>query len=165
MLSIIVAFGDNYEIGQDGTMPWHLPEDLKHFKKVTSGATILMGRRTFQSLPGVLPKRHHIIITADPSFTKDHKRVRISHDLETELRAAQKSDEEIFIIGGGQIYKQALPFADRLYLTFVHASYPNADTYFPEIDWSQWEETERSEMMTGEETKTPFEFVNFRRIR
>ena len=165
MLSIIVAFGDNYEIGQDGTMPWHLPEDLKHFKEVTSGATILMGRRTFQSLPGVLPKRHHIIITADPSFTKDHKRVRISHDLETELRAAQKSDEEIFIIGGGQIYKQALPFADRLYLTFVHASYPNADTYFPEIDWSQWEEIERSEMMTEEETKTPFEFVNFRRIR
>jgi len=165
MLSIIVAFGDNYEIGQDGTMPWHLPEDLKHFKEVTSGATILMGRRTFQSLPGVLPKRHHIIITADPSFTKDHKRVRISHDLETELRAAQKSDEEIFVIGGGQIYKQALPFADRLYLTFVHASYPNADTYFPEIDWSQWEEIERSEMMTEEETKTPFEFVNFRRIR
>lgn len=165
MLSIIVAFGDNYEIGQDGTMPWHLPEDLKHFKEVTSGATILMGRRTFQSLPGVLPKRQHIIITADPSFTKDHKRVRISHDLETELRAAQKSDEEIFIIGGGQIYKQALPFADRLYLTFVHASYPNADTYFPEIDWSQWEETKRSEMMTEEETKTPFEFVNFRRIR
>lgn len=165
MLSIIVAFGDNYEIGQDGTMPWHLPEDLKHFKEVTSGATILMGRRTFQSLPGVLPKRQHIIITADPSFTKDHKRVRISHDLETELRAAQKSDEEIFIIGGGQIYKQALPFADRLYLTFVHASYPNADTYFPEIDWLQWEETERSEMMTEEETKTPFEFVNFRRIR
>ena len=165
MLSMIVAFGDNYEIGQDGTMPWHLPEDLKHFKEVTSGATILMGRRTFQSLPGVLPKRQHIIITADPSFTKDHKRVRISHDLETELRAAQKSDEEIFIIGGGQIYKQALSFADRLYLTFVHASYPNADTYFPEIDWSQWEETERSEMMTEEETKTPFEFVNFRRIR
>ena len=164
MLSIIVAFGDNYEIGQDGTMPWHLPEDLKHFKEVTSGATILMGRRTFQSLPGVLPKRQHIIITADPSFTKDHKRVRISHDLEAELRAAQKSDEEIFIIGGGQIYKQALPFADRLYLTFVHASYPNADTYFPEIDWSQWEEIERSEMMTEEETKTPFEFVNFRRI-
>ncbi len=165
MLSIIVAFGDNYEIGQDGTMPWHLPEDLKHFKEVTSGATILMGRRTFQSLPGVLPKRQHIIITADSNFQKDHKRVRISHDLEAELRAAQKSDEEIFIIGGGQIYKQALPFADRLYLTFVHATYPKADTFFPTIDWNEWEETERSEMMTEEESQTPFEFVNFRRIR
>lgn len=165
MLSIIVAFGDNYEIGQNGVMPWHLPEDLKHFKEVTSGAAILMGRRTFQSLPGVLPKRQHIIITADPSFQKEHKRVRISHDLEAELRAAQKSDEEIFIIGGGQIYQQALPFADRLYLTFVHETYSNADTFFPKIDWSQWEETERSEMMIEEESQTPFEFVNFRRIR
>ena len=86
MLSIIVAFGDHYEIGQNGTMPWNLPEDLKHFKEVTSGATILMGRRTFQSLPGVLPKRQHIIITADPEFQKEHKRVRIRHDLEAELR-------------------------------------------------------------------------------
>ena len=143
MLSLIVAFGDNYEIGQAGTMPWHLPEDLKHFKEVTSGATILMGRRTFESLPGVLPK----------------------HDLAEELRAAQKSDEEIFIIGGGQIYKQALPFVDKLYLTFVHKSYPEADTYFPEIDWSQWEEVSRSDMMMEEDTQTPFEFVDYRRIR
>ena len=165
MLSMIVAFGDHYEIGPNGTMPWNLPEDLKHFKEVTSGATILMGRRTFQSLPGVLPKRQHIIITADPEFQKEHKRVRISHDLEAELRAAQKSDEEVFIIGGGQIYRQALPFADRLYLTFVHASYPEADTFFPEIDWTQWEETSRSEMMTEEESQTPFEFVNYRRIQ
>ena len=165
MLSIVVAFGDQYEIGQNGTMPWHLPEDLQHFKEVTSGATILMGRRTFESLPGVLPKREHIIITADPTFQKEHKRVRISHDLEEELRAAQKSDEEIFIIGGGQIYRQALPFADRLYLTFVHKSYPEADTFFPTIDWSQWEETSRSEMMTEEETQTTFEFVNYRRIQ
>ena len=165
MLSIIVAFGDNYEIGQGGTMPWHLPEDLKHFKEVTFGATILMGRRTFQSLPGVLPKRQHIIITAAPSFVKDHKRVRISHELEAELRAAQESDEEIFIIGGGQIYRQALPFADKLYLTFVHKTYPEADTFFPTIDWSQWEEVSRSELMTEEETQTPFEFVDYRRIR
>lgn len=165
MLSIIVAFGDNYEIGQGGTMLWHLPEDLKHFKEVTSGATILMGRRTFQSLPGVLPKRQHIIITADSSFVKEHKRVRISHDLEAELRAAQKSDEEIFIIGGGQIYRQALPFADKLYLTFVHKTYPEADTFFPKIDWSQWEEVSRSELMIEEETQTPFESVDYRRTR
>ena len=165
MLSLIVAFGDNYEIGQVGTMPWHLPEDLKHFKEVTSGATILMGRRTFESLPGVLPKRQHIIITSDLNYVKDHKRVRISHDLAEELRAAQKSDEEIFIIGGGQIYKQALPFVDKLYLTFVHKSYPEADTYFPEIDWSQWEEVSRSDMMMEEDTQTPFEFVDYRRIR
>ncbi|MBQ7016530.1 MAG: dihydrofolate reductase [Firmicutes bacterium] len=165
MLSIIVAFGNCYEIGQDGVMPWHLPEDLKHFKEVTSGATILMGRRTFQSLPGVLPKRQHIIITADPSFVKEHKRVRISHDLEAELRAAQESDDEIFVIGGGQIYRQALPFADKLYLTFVHKTYPEADTFFPKIDWSQWEEVYRGKLMIEEETQTPFEFADFRRIR
>lgn len=165
MLSLIVAFGDHYEIGQNGAMPWHLPEDLKHFKEVTSGAAILMGRRTFQSLPGVLPKRRHIIVTADPGFTKEHPRVRISHDLEEELRQAQKSDEEIFVIGGGQVYRQALPFADRLYLTLVHDTYPQADTFFPTIDWREWEETDRSEIMKDEASQTRFEFVNYRRIR
>lgn len=164
MLSIIVAFGDQYEIGQDGRMPWHLPEDLKHFKEITSGAAILMGRRTFESLPGVLPKRQHIIITNDPTFQKDHKRVRISHNLEEELRQAQKSDEEIFVIGGGQIYRQALPYADRLYLTLVHQTYPEADTFFPAIDWTQWEETGRSALMQEEDSDVSYEFVDYRRI-
>lgn len=162
MISIIVAIGDHYEIGQGGSMPWRLPEDLKHFKEVTSGKTILMGRRTFQSLPGVLPKRQHVIITADPNFQKNHSRVRISHDLEQELRAAQKKEEELFVIGGGQIYRQALPYAERLYLTLVHGDFPQADTFFPEIGWANWRETERSGLM--EENGLTYEFVNYRRI-
>lgn len=163
MLSLIVAFGDHYEIGQNGTMPWHLPEDLKHFKEVTSGRTILMGRRTFESLPGVLPKRQHVIITADPAFQKNHKRVRISHNLEQELRAAQKNDEEIFVIGGGQIYREALPYVQRLYLTLVHGTFPEADTFFPTIDYRQWQEIDRSERAQTEEGLS-YEFVTYQRV-
>lgn len=161
MLSLIVAVGDDLAIGQNGTMPWHLPEDLKHFKEVTAGACLLMGRRTFESLPGVLPGRRHIILTQDPSFRKDHKRVRISHNLNEELQQAKACEEEVFVIGGGQVYRQALPLADRLYLTCVHAQFPQADTYFPAIDWAQWEETWRS--CTMEEDGLSYEFINYRR--
>ncbi len=159
MLSIIVAIGAQNEIGQSGAMPWHLPEDLKHFKQLTLNHTILMGRRTFESLPGVLPKREHIIITNDSAFQNDHPRVRISHNLEEELRKAQNTEEEVFVIGGGQIYQQALPMAQRLYLTLVHQTFLQADTFFPTIDFTLWQEIERSPEM--EENHIPYEFVTY----
>lgn len=162
MLSIIVAIGVRNEIGQQGAMPWHLPEDLKHFKRLTLNKTILMGRRTFESLPGVLPKREHIIVTNDLSFQYDHPRVKVCHNLEHELRKAQKAEEELFIIGGGQIYKQALPMAQRLYLTLVHQTFPEADTFFPDIAFEEWQETERSPEI--KENGIGYEFVNYQRI-
>lgn len=162
MLSIIVAMGLGREIGQNGDMPWHLPQDLKHFKQLTLNKTILMGRRTFESLPGVLPKRQHIVITKDAHFQPEHSRVSVSHHLEEALRKAQKSEEEIFVIGGGQIYQQALPFADRLYLTLIDQAYPQADTFFPEINDQEWQETERSAKI--EENNVTYQFVNYQRI-
>lgn len=161
MLAIIVAIGEKNEIGRKGTMPWQLPKDLQHFKELTLGHDMLMGCRTFESLPGVLPKRQHIVVSDDPNYRVDHQRVRVSYDLEKELREAQKSDELIFVIGGGMVYTQALPFADILYLTLVHETYPDADTYFPAINWEEWQVEERSEMMT--EGSLAYEFVTLRK--
>lgn len=162
MISLIAAVGENWEIGRDGAMPWTLSEDLKRFKRLTLGKTMVMGRKTFESLPGVLPGRMHWIAARDPQFSKEHPRVRIIRDLSDRWEEMRDSEEEYMIIGGGQIYAQALPYADRLYLTLVHQSYADADTYFPEVDFSQWEITERSELLQNEEGLL-YEFVDFRR--
>lgn len=160
MLSMIVAYGDRYEMGIHGTMPWNLPGDFQHVKRVTIGKTLLMGRRTFASLPGVLPKRKHIVVTADPTFTKEHPRVRIVHDLEAILKECSDCEEEVVVFGGASIYKAAFPYAKKLYITRVHQSF-EADTFFPQWDISQWEITNRSEMMC--ENEISYEWIDYER--
>ena len=163
MLSIIVAVARDGAIGRKGTLPWHLPEDLKHFRKITKGHTMLMGLNTFLSLPKVLPKRKHIVVADDPSYSFEHPDVTVVHELFDTLSEAKTSEEEIFIIGGGSIYRQSLPMADRLYLTRIDASIPDADTFFPEIREEEWTLLSESEPIIDEETGWTFRYMNYQR--
>jgi dihydrofolate reductase len=135
MLSIIVAIAENYAIGKDNDLLWHIPEDLKRFKRLTTGHTIIMGKNTYLSLPKrPLPNRRSIIISDDPGDHFDG--CETVGSIEAAVKCADSSEEN-FIIGGGSIYRQFLPLADRLYLTVVHKTF-DADIFFPEINYSEW---------------------------
>ena len=129
-LSIIAAIGDNKALGKDNKLIFRISEDLKRFKEITSGHPIIMGRKTFESIGRPLPNRTNIIVTRDKDFKVDG--CEVAHSVEEAVEVAKKvEDIEIFIIGGGQIYKQSITFADKLYLTIVEGE-PEADTYFPD---------------------------------
>lgn len=132
-LTLIAAIGKNNELGINNGMIWHLPQDLKFFRKETSGHTIVMGRKTFESLPGKLPKRHHIVISkSNPKLDED---IEIFDSIESFMDAYKDCSEEIFCIGGGMIYTQMLPYANRLLITEIDAQ-ATADVYFPKFDKS-----------------------------
>lgn len=137
MLSIIAVLNQNNLIGKDNKLIWNLSEDLKRFKSITSGKTIVMGRKTFESLPGILPDREHIIITRDKNYSVPDKMVKIVHNI-NEISKYTYSDEEVFVIGGGEIYSQLLPYCHRLYLTKI-ISDQTGDTYFPEFNKSDYD--------------------------
>jgi dihydrofolate reductase len=129
-ISMVVAVSENLVIGKDGWMPWNIPSDLKHFKKITAGHPIIMGRKTFESIGKPLPKRTNIVVTRDLNYSFEG--VKVVSSLKNAILEAGKIDqEEIFVIGGGQIYKQALELADKLYLTLVQGEF-EGDTFFPE---------------------------------
>ena len=130
-ISIIACIGKNRELGKNNNLIWHLPNDLKYFKKVTSGKTVIMGRRTFDSLPGVLPKRRNIVLQLPNE--KMIEGVEIFHDIPSILETV-KNEKEAFIIGGASIYKQFLEYAGKLYLTEVDAKCKDAEVYFPKFD-------------------------------
>jgi len=131
-ISIIVAIAKDRAIGKNNQLLWDIPEDLAHFKKVTSGHPVIMGERTFHSIGRLLPKRDNIILTFDKKFKQEG--AHVAHSLEEAFELGGKLDpEEIFVIGGGMVYKSALPFANKLYLTVVDGDY-DADVYFPEYD-------------------------------
>lgn len=138
-LTVIAAVAANGIIGRDNRMPWHLPEDLKHFKTLTMGRPMIMGRKTWESLPGRLPGRPHIVVSRNPDYRAEGATVVAS--LPAALTAAGDTDE-VFVIGGAEFYAQALPLADRLQLTEIAADY-EGDTRFPDWDRSQWRETAR----------------------
>ena len=133
--SIIAAVGKNNELGKDNRLIWHLPNDLKFFKKVTSGKTIIMGRRTFESLPRMLPNRHHIVLSSSNEFPEE---VEVYNSLEDLLQSLNGRDEEIFVIGGASVYKLFIDYADNMYLTLVDAECKDADAYFPTFDENDW---------------------------
>ena len=144
-LSIIVAAADNGVIGHNNALPWHLSEDLQHFKRLTLGKPILMGRKTFESIGRPLPGRTNIVISTNPDYQPDG--VRVVGSLPDALALAESialidGAEELMVIGGAQIYAEALPRAQRLYLTRVHAEV-EGDAFLPTIDWSQWREIAR----------------------
>lgn len=159
MLSLIVAIAENNVIGNDNKLIWHISEDLKRFKSITSGNIMLMGRKTFESLPGVLPNRKHIIITRDNKYSVDSDQVSIINDLNSFIVEHENSDEEIFVIGGAEIYKQLMPYCQKLYLTKVHKSF-DGDTYFPEIDYSNYQVEYSSDELTDEKTGLKYSFIN-----
>lgn len=167
ILSIISAIGNNNEIGKANALLWDLPADMKHFRETTSGHTVVMGQRTFESLgmspdgkPGrPLPKRRNIILTLDKDFKREGIEVVYSLlELDELLKNTTEKDEEIFVIGGGQIYKLFINKADRLYITHVDLSVPDADTYFPLIDMGVWKETESKEFLADELNKYNLKF-------
>jgi len=135
-ITMIAAVGENHSLGKENDLLWHLPDDFKRFKQLTTGHTIIMGRKTFESFPKPLPNRTHIIISRDKNYTAGHSGCIVVNSLEEAFQLA-KEDESPFIIGGGEIYKQGEKFADKLEITRVHENF-GADTFFPEIDENIW---------------------------
>jgi len=157
MISIIAAVAENNALGKDNQLIWHLPADLKRFKKVTLNHHIIMGRKTFESLGKPLPNRTSIIITRNKNYQVEG--CIVVNSLEQALEAA-KTDENPYILGGAEIYKQALEIADELDLTFVHHPF-EADAFFPKIDISVWKETSREDFKADEKNKYDYSFVKF----
>ena len=159
-LTMIVAAGENNEIGKNNDLIWHLRDDLKRFKALTSGHHIIMGRKTFESFPKPLPNRTHIVISRQSDY-KVPEGVIVVNNIEAAIALA-KDDAQPFIIGGGEIYKLAMPYASKLELTRVHSNF-DADTFFPEINLSVWKETANTFHTKDENHDFEFSFVTYQR--
>ena len=156
-ISIIVAVAQNGAIGKENKLLWHISEDLKYFKRVTSGNPVVMGRKTWESIGKPLPGRRNIVISRSLDSLPG---AEVFKSLELAFDEVGKSDaDEIFIIGGGEIYRQALPFASKLYLTKVHVTIEDADTFFPALDFELWHELSRESFEREEKFEYPFEFI------
>lgn len=158
MITIIVAVAENGVIGDKNALLWHIREDMVRFRTITSGHPVIMGRKTYESIGRPLPKRTNVVITRSDLQIEG---CRVVHSLDEAFEMFEPS-EEVFVIGGAQIYEQALPKADRILLTIVHRPY-EGDTSFPTIDPSVWKECSRERFERGEEFDAPFSFVEFRR--
>lgn len=150
MISIVVAIAENGAIGYKNDLLWHLPADLKQFKEMTTGHSIIMGSRTFRSLPkGALPNRRNIVLSRTQ---QDFPGAEWAASPEVALELVGE-EAEAFVIGGAQVYEQMLPYTDKIYLTRVHADFPEADTFFPELDMSEWVELSRTEYPADEKNR------------
>ncbi|EHQ24586.1 dihydrofolate reductase [Mucilaginibacter paludis] len=158
IITIVVAISSNYAIGKNNQLLWHLPKDLKHFKDITAGGTVIMGRKTFDSVGKPLPKRRNIVITRQ-AITIAGCEVVSSLD---EAIALCNDEQEVFIVGGAEVYRQAMPVTNRIYLTIVHHSF-DADTFFPEIDYKQWHEIAREDHQTDEKHQFAYSFITLER--
>jgi len=158
-ITLIVAAGEDNAIGKDNDLIWHLSDDLKRFKSLTNGHHIIMGRKTFESFPKPLPNRTHIVITRQDNYQVPDG-VIVVNNLEDAFDAA-RNDKQPFVIGGGEIYKQAMPFADKIELTRVHESFHDADTFFPEINESMWKETNKTFHEKDDKHEYSFSFITY----
>ena len=152
-VTLVAAVAANGVIGRDGGLPWCLPDDLARFKRLTLGRVLVMGRRTYESIGRPLPGRTTIVVSRQPGWRADG--VESAADLDAALTLAAEIDEQVFVVGGSEIFRLALPLADRLALTLVDDC-PDGDTYFPDVDWSQWREVRR-------EPHDGFAFVDYER--
>ncbi|MGO3182739.1 MAG: dihydrofolate reductase [Aequorivita sp.] len=155
MITMIAAAGENNALGKDNAMIWHLPDDFKRFKKLTSGHYIIMGRRTFDSLDKALPHRTNVVITRNKNYKKEG--AVVVHSMKEALEIS-KEDSQPFIIGGGEIYKMGLPFADKIELTRVHGTFEESDTFFPEFSEDNWKLISEVEHGTDKKHKYSFTF-------
>ncbi|MDR3519719.1 MAG: dihydrofolate reductase [Candidatus Pacebacteria bacterium] len=155
MISLIAAIGKNNELGKSNTLLWKLPADMEHFKKITLAHTVIMGRKTFESIGRPLPNRKNIVITRDANYKKEG--VEIVHSLSEALDIVGNDQEEVFIIGGGELYAQTMPVAEKLYITHVDAADKDADIFFPEIIPIVWNEISHIEHKKDE--KNPFDYT------
>mgnify|MGYP000611756060 CR=1 FL=1 len=158
---LIAAFAQNRVVGIENRLPWHLPEDLKYFKRTTSGKAIIMGRKTYDSIGRPLPNRTNIVVTRNPEFTAPG--IKVVTSLEAAIELAKEVNhingvDEVMVIGGASIYESALPIADRLYLTHVHAEVAG-DAYFPEVNFKQWAEVSREDYKASEKNPYDYSFV------
>ena len=159
MLSVVVAKASNDVIGGDNKLLWHISEDLKRFKEITSNHTIIMGRKTFESLPKILPNRHHIVITRDKSFKIASEEVTIVNDISDIISKFKDTEEEVFVIGGGEIYKALMPYCKKLYLTRVYKDF-EGDTKFPTINYAEWNTINKSEVKINEKDNLKYDFID-----
>lgn len=157
-VAFVVAMDKNRAIGRGGVLPWHLPDDLRRFKALTLGKTVLMGRKTFESIGHPLPKRRNVVLTRDPNFGAEG--VKVVHSL---LDALQL-DDEIMVIGGGEIYTLTLPVATHIYLTLVDTTIAEADAFFPVWDAALWRETNREWHPADERHPFAFSYVDLERM-
>jgi dihydrofolate reductase len=156
MISIIVAVSDDLGIGKDNRLLWNISEDMKRFKRLTTGNTVIMGKKTWESLPRrPLPGRTNIVLTDDPNEVIDGSVT--AYSIEDALSKCKKG-EEIFVIGGGSVYRQFMPVADKLYITHVHKNAP-ADIYFPEIDLNKWKVADKEDFKTEEPNPIAYSYV------
>ena len=160
-LTIVVAKAANNVIGNNNELIWHLPNDLKHFKNLTSGYPIIMGRKTFESIGKPLPNRTNIVITRNKDWNQEG--ILVANSLEEAIEKGREIDSEIFIIGGGNIYEQALWMSDVLEVTEVHQEF-EGDTKFPEIDLKIWKEVAREDFSKDEKNQFDYSFVRYERI-
>ena len=157
-ISIIVAIAENHAIGKDNKLLWYLPNDLKHFKTITSGHTVIMGRKTYDSVGKPLPNRRNIVITRKQL---DIPGCEVVNSLEQAIELC-KTEHEVFIVGGAEIYRQAMALTNKIYLTIVHQTF-EGDTYFPDIEENIWVETEREDYQPDEKNKLPYSFITLDR--
>ena len=161
MLSIIVAKAQNNIIGKENKLIWHLPEDLKHFKELTTGHTIIMGRKTFESLGRVLPNRKHVVFSQNPDFKVDDENVEIVHSM-LQIQEYIENEEENFVIGGAMIYNLLMPYVTKMYVTQINKDF-EGDTFFPRIDENVWKEVSREKGLKNEENNLDYEFITYER--
>jgi dihydrofolate reductase len=160
ILSIIAAVGKNNELGKDNKLLWHISDDLKRFKKLTMGHTMIMGRKTFESIGKALPGRKTVIISRNLDYKIEG--CETFSNIEDAINA-HKNEKEIFVTGGGEIYKQMLEKSDKIYLTKVHVKM-DADTFFPEIDEKKWKIESKESFQKGGKNEFDFDFINFSKI-
>ncbi|GIW34980.1 dihydrofolate reductase [Meiothermus sp.] len=158
-IALVVAMDKNRAIGQGGALPWRLPDDLKRFRALTLGRTVLMGRKTYESIGRPLPQRRNVVLTRDPAFRPEG--LEVVHSLEEAL----KLGDELMVIGGGEVYAMFLPLATHLHLTLVDATVPDADAFFPQWDSAEWREVYRAFHPSDERHPFAFSYVDLERAR
>jgi dihydrofolate reductase len=163
-ISIIVAVAENGVIGRGGTLPWRLSADLARFKQLTMGHTVIMGRRTWESIGRPLPGRRMVVVSRQPDYLVDNRDVEVAGSLDQALKIAEDArDGEAFVIGGAKVFREALPRADRLYYTRIRGAVAG-DTFFPEVDWNDWRLVESSEQGADSKNDYPVAFETHERL-
>jgi len=162
MLSIIVAVAENNVIGKDNQLIWHLPEDLKRFKQLTTGHTIIMGRKTFESLGRVLPNRKHVVLCKSNKLEIQDENVEVISDIKL-LDKYIQSEEENFVIGGASIYELLMPYVNKMYITKIHQNF-EGDVYFPKVNEEEWRITLKEKGLKDEKNPYDYEYINYERI-
>ncbi len=162
MLSIVVAKAKNNIIGKDNKLLWHLSDDLKRFKALTEGHTIIMGRKTFESLGKVLPNRKHIVFSNNPDFKVNDENVEVVHSL-LQIQEYIESEEEAFVIGGAMMYNFLMPYVSKMYVTEIEKEF-EGDTFFPRIDDKKWKEISREKGPEDGENNFEYNYVVYQKI-